>query len=337
MQRILVALSLAAGCGSGTPAAFHLQMSNAGTADGEVATLTLQGGETRVVQILVLGSVSAPVTFSGRNLPAFANLDGPLLTISPHRADKGTFDLTLVATAGEQTATGALRVTVTRTNSPPVVMVGFVDNLTHYTNVCPSPSLCTVTGAARVELDACDPEGDGIRFEVEVTSRDHPFSGTATYSTFVSGLDPARKPACCGLSGTCARAEFALAGLTLEESYRFAIRVVDEFGAIASYRYEPASVGADGWATYDRWGFDQGPCTTRRCACLPSGFEPCLASSECCSGVCALDVHGWPTCQPCTAEQHCACLPSGYNPCLADSDCCSGKCVQASWGGTACQ
>jgi hypothetical protein len=340
MNRAVIALAVALGCGSKEPAGFRLQMSGGDTTGGaRPATLTLEGGQTRTVELIVVGSTPAPVTFSGQNLPAFATLDGPLLTISPARTDKGAYDLTVVASSGDQSASSVLRVIVSRSNSAPQASVAFWDNLAHYENVCPNPVLCTVTGAPRLALSACDPEGDGLRFEAEVAPADQVFSGIPTFSAFVSASDPSRTADSSGKSGTCGGTDFILSGLMPEQSYHFAVRIVDGFGAVASFGYSSgdAKIGADGWATSDRWGFDQGPCTDRRCACLPSGFEPCLESSECCSGVCAPDQHGWPTCQPCTPEQHCACLPSGHGPCLANSDCCSGKCVPFTFGGTTCQ
>jgi hypothetical protein len=80
-------------------------------------------------------------------------------------------------------------------------------------------------------------------------------------------------------------------GLTPEISYDFAYRVRDEFGAIGGSRYSGV-VGPDGWISSPRFGFDQGPCTTRQCACLPlptspPGFHPrCGLDLDCCSGVC---------------------------------------------------
>src|SRR5207248_2391396 len=142
--------------------------------------------------------------------------------------------LTLVAASGNETASSVLRVTVTRSNSAPEASMSFLDTVAHYTNVCPSPVLCTVTGTARLILGACDADGDGLRFEAEVVASDQAFSGTPTFSSFVSAADPGRT-ANYKKSGTCASVEYALSSLTVEQSYHFALRVIDDFGATASF------------------------------------------------------------------------------------------------------
>ena len=325
MTRIigLVAGILAASCGSGESARFMLQVGSEANTNNESTALILRGGETKTLGLLVVGTVPGPVTFSGRNLPAFAMLSGSVLTLAPTRADMGDYSLTLIAAAGGESQSSTLRVSVLRFNSPPTGGFGyFSDDTSHYETTCPNPVTCTAIGTPVLHLGFCDAEGDGVTTELEVIERGRPFTKTPTYSTFVPAGAASRYN-----DGKCGEVTFPLPGLTLQQSYDFAIRLSDEFGAVTMHANDFEVVTApEGWMTSPRWGFDQGPCTTRNCACLPSGSEPCLSDFECCSGVCRPDVHGWPTCQPCTPEQHCSCMPSGHGPCLVDTDCCSGSC-----------
>src|SRR5437868_2982741 len=298
MTRIvrLLAGILAASCGPGGSAHFMLQVGSQANSNDGPAALTLRGGETKTLGLLVVGTVPGPVTFSGKNLPSFATLSGSVLTLAPTRADMGDYSLTLIATASGESQSSILRISVLRSNSPPAGgFEYFTDDTSHYTNTCPNPATCTAIGTPVLHLRFCDAEGDGVTTELEVVERGRAFTKTPTYSTFVPAGAAIRFN-----DGTCADVTFPIQGLTLQRSYDFAMRFSDEFGAVTTHNNNNPDVvtAPDGWMTSVFWGFDQGPCTTRTCACLPSGFEPCLSDSQCCSGVCRPDVHGWPTCQP---------------------------------------
>ena len=267
--------------------------------------MKLEAGQRVLVQLFVVGTVPAPVTFSAVDLPSFATLDGPLLTLAPSRSAKGTYAIELVATAGNASASSTLNIEVTRFNSPPTrttnqrVILGDDDGhpdsshpyLSYY---CPNPTLCTAIGVPRLRLEACDAEGDGLLFEVEIVPRGQPFSSKASLSSYVgrdaSACSSSGDDACWGWTGgsSCASVVMRLRDLAVNQSYDFAIRISDEFGArVASI--DGSSADANGWVRDARWGFDQGPCTTRQCACAPSGGPydfTCAADDWCCSGVC---------------------------------------------------
>ena len=73
-----------------------------------------------------------------------------------------------------------------------------------------------------------------------------------------------------------------LSGLTPESSYDLAVRISDTSGAVAVTLEDRAS--PDGWWPWGR--FDQGPCVSRACACMPSGELGCDHDWQCCSGSC---------------------------------------------------
>ncbi len=271
MKRLYLVLfisSIHCGTGSTQSSSFRLQISGEST-DVVVPRITMQGGETRLVQLLVVGAVPGPVTFSAQG-PAFVTLDGPLLTLSPARADQGEYAITVMAKSGSQTASTSLDLVVNRYNSPPRFFadtVGLGDDRMNGRFLCPNPSFCTAFGTPKLWLAGCDPEGDGMTMDVEVVIRGHPFSGQPSYSRSTSAVFN------CG-AGIIWNVTVSLPGLATEQSYDFAVRLTDQFGA------------TNGWVTRPMWGFDQGPCVTRQCACAqPSGIW-CEEDYECCSGVC---------------------------------------------------
>jgi len=271
MKRLYLVLfisSIHCGTGSTQSSSFRLQISGEST-DVAVPRITMQGGETRLVQLLVVGAVPGPVTFSAQG-PAFVTLDGPLLTLSPARADQGEYAITVMAKSGSQTASTSLDLVVNRYNSPPRFFadtVGLGDDRMNGRFLCPNPSFCTAFGTPKLWLAGCDPEGDGMTMDVEVVIRGHPFSGQPSYSRSTSDVFN------CG-AGIIWNVTVSLPGLATEQSYDFAVRLTDQFGA------------TNGWVTRPMWGFDQGPCVTRQCACAqPSGIW-CEEDYECCSGVC---------------------------------------------------
>ncbi len=270
----VLVLGWAVHCGSQS-SHFQLQISSALSTDVGAPRITMQAGETRLVELLVIGVVPGPVTFSAQGLPAFGGLDGPILTLSPTRADQGEYAITLMAKSGNETASSSLALVVSRYNSPPQAPwePGLGDERigARYYPGCPSPETCTANGTPKLWLAACDPEGDGMTMDVEVVLRGQPFSGHPNYSTTTSQSFKCD-------SGAVWNTTVSLPGLVREQSYDFALRVSDEFGA------------SNGWVHHSWWGFDQGPCATRQCACYPSGIYPlCWEDYECCSGVCTSD------------------------------------------------
>jgi len=288
MKRICFALLAAAiGCGSGSPtgSGLKLQLSSASATDDSSGRLQMQAGETRTVVLLAIGADSA-VSFSGHDLPAFASLQGPLLTLSPGRADAGSFSLEFTARSGRESASAMLALDVSRFNTPPTAtlwdMAEGVQNPQErdvMAGVCPGPQTCTVVHPS-LRFFLSDAERDGILVEVEVVPRGQPFTRTATFSAHVDASSP-------GYGDL----RIPLFGLTPDVSYDFAYRVRDDFGATSESHHFGSAEPADGWTSSPRFGFDQGPCTTRQCACLPStwpnGDHPrCTIDLDCCSGVC---------------------------------------------------
>jgi len=268
---------------------FRLQLDpslQSGSSDS--AVVKMQTGEIRSIVFALVGSVPGGVTFSAAALPSFATLQGPLLTLSPARADAGEYDVTVIASAGQESASASVHLVVSRTNtaprlsgwSPPGWTWMRDDRGLHDGTICPGP-YCTAYGTPSLAISACDDDGDAVNFEVEVVPRGQPFTGNATYS--------ARSPrsAAPGAGQTsptpnCGGVTVALTGLSSEQWYQFAVRISDEFGATPTFT---AGTGdAHGWmhAPSD-WYFEQGPCTATTCACLPAGSFA-EQDYQCCSG-----------------------------------------------------
>src|SRR5205814_3622673 len=79
-------VGLAAACDSGArQSSFSLTLASSGSVGTDAAPqIAMRAGETRTVDLIVMGTVPQPVTFEGENLPAFAPLAGSLLTLMPH-------------------------------------------------------------------------------------------------------------------------------------------------------------------------------------------------------------------------------------------------------------
>lgn len=257
---------------------FRLQVdsSNGSSSAGGSTSLSMETGQTRILEMYVIGTASGPITFSGTDLPSFVTLEGPLLTIAPSRADAGEYRLQVTASDGRESQTAELALSVHRSNTAPrwSGLVLFTDDDgTHVGwNVCPYPATCTAAGTAVMQFYLCDEDRDSINLEVEVVPRGTPFSHRATHSVSV-------RP------DGCALVSIPLSGLAVEGSYDFGFRFSDEFGAVGVVPDGYGSQEPDGW-DHPGWGFDQGPCVNRRCACIPSGAHGCLKGTECCSGTC---------------------------------------------------
>src|SRR2546428_8777974 len=251
-------VSVSLSCAQSPQWKFQLSSSAGSVADGDSVKIEMQAAETTVVRLRVVGPVSEPVTFSAAGPPAFGSLQGPVLRLSPGRQDAGEYTVTVTASAGGDSQTASLHLVVHGYNSAPEWngTLSFYDNHGFRTMYCPGP-LCTADGTPKLEFWVCEEEGDGIIIDVEVVRRGQQFTKVPTHSSSVpSNPHPPN----------CGAVQVALAGLTLEQSYDFAVRISDEFRAVAK------KAGAPDGRNYDQyWGFDQGACTTRKCACISSG------------------------------------------------------------------
>ena len=282
-------------CGRQSPQ-FRVQLPSSVTnAEGESPTVEMRAGETLSIAFVLVGNVPDHVTFSATGLPSFATLSGAVLTLAPTRRDQGEFTFTVAASAGSESASTSVRLVVSLSNTAPTwngqVWPYLVedDKGFHHAMICPGPH-CTIVGTMKVHLNVCDDDGDGINLDVEVVPRGQAFSGQATYSGSLPRLSgPSNNPY--KPTQNCGQLSVALPGLSPDQSYEFTLRISDEFGATAVY-----STWADdhGWMhppSHMPWYFDQGPCTTRTCGCVPAGL-PCEANYQCCSG--ASDPYGGP-------------------------------------------
>jgi len=252
----------------------------------------MRAGETRMLALVVVGSVSSPVTYEVKNAPAFATLEGAVLTLSPQRQDAGEYAMDLVATAGRESQTTSLHLTVMRFNSAPRASfqygIRFGDS-SGSRGACiyaPTPPGCTLGPDPYVTTLVCDPDGDAMTVDVEVVPRGTAFSKKPGFSVSAPAMYPPDPR-----SGNCANVVVAMPGLAPEQSYDFAIRARDQFGAVALTPGFP-----DGWYRSDRTAFDQGPCEHTRCACREPTGE-CDVGMDCCSGVCLVSPQGGRSCQ----------------------------------------
>jgi len=286
VKKALITISIAAiACGrAGGENHFRLSVAGSGSSSNGIAQpLEIQAGETLTLQLLVVGSVPDAVAFTTSNLPPFATLKGVLLTLAPGRPDAGTFDFTITATSSGESAVAAIHLVVSRYNSPPAwdeaVPVHFRDQSGwRWPGICPSSgqehgSYCTVVGVPAISFWACDEERDVMVGEIEVVVKGQPFTGVATQSLRSSGSQE-----------RCSEFVFALEGLAPEQSYDFAIRTSDVYGAFAVPK-SISPLGSTGWYRNGGWTFDQGPCTTKSCAGVPAGWW-CSADADCLSRSC---------------------------------------------------
>jgi len=272
-----------AACGSGTTSASHLvlQLSSSDAIDAAAPRIEMRAGETRTVVLLAVGADN-PVAFGGDRLPAFARLDGPILTLAPQRTDEGDHPFRLTATAGHDSSSMDVQLHVSRLNTAPQWHTldlssagGFGDSLNGGRMfACPGPMYCTAEGIPFVQLSSCDIEGDGIVVDVEVVPRAQPFSKKATFSASSPPVYPPPE------HGNCATVLVPMPGLTPEQSYDYSVRVSDQLGAVAE-----VAGASDGWYVNAQLAFDLGPCTARQCGGLPTG-SLCIVDLDCKSRVC---------------------------------------------------
>jgi len=301
MKRASFALLVIA-CGSSQQSHLQLQVTSSDSSgmsdDAGAPHVTMTTGQTRLLVLVAVGA-NAPVTYAADHLPAFAVLDGPVLTISPVRADAGEYTLDVTAVSGPESQTVALKLSVQRENTAPTWSTTFWpdrglmgdENGAHIW-ACPNAATCTIGGTPTLQLAACDAEGDRIVYEVEVVPRGQPFSRRS--NTIITTSLPNHTGAVCGT------AFVSMPGLVPEQSYDFAVRISDEFGAAAPPRDHTSNSDlGDGWTFHEGYfGFDKGPCTTKQCACEKSQpYAYCSRADDCCSGVCTANPGGPATCQ----------------------------------------
>ena len=287
-RSLICAAAAALACGQ-PQRHFELQLaSGAASGSGALPVIRMQTGETRIVTFMPVGDVPADVAWSATNLPSFATLDGPLLTLTPARPDAGETVTAVTAKARDASATTSFRIVVERENASPTWNPLFssypvADDLGwHHAMVCPG-SRCTLIGTPVLWASVCDPDGDAVTLEVEVVARGAPFSGNATHVATLPRLNKGslNPPTA---EKNCADLMLPLKGLQIEGSYAYAMRVVDEFGAAPAV---PAVYSNErGWwqRAYEPFEFDVGPCATRACACVPAK-ELAESVAQCCSGL----------------------------------------------------
>ena len=269
MNRSIVLVILAVvGCGSGSGAGADrtqpasLELVTPGT------PIEMQGGQTREIQLLVIGATGEQVTFSAQ-LPPFAKLVGSLLTLSPGRADAGDHQLTVTATAGAQSTSAELHVIVSAPNTPPrwrpiTTMLGNNDGV--YSNrpcspacgICPGDT-CVLGSPVSLFATVCDADLDPVTVDVEVVSLGSQFAKTPTHS-LTAPVGKLQSLYCSYLDPACACFQIQFPDLRFGASYEFAVRITDAQGAVASFPYaSDGLVPSDGWVHLSNWRFKTAP------------------------------------------------------------------------------
>jgi hypothetical protein len=253
-------------------------------------TVEMQAGEARTIQLIAIGPAGESITFSASNLPEFARLDGALLSLAPSRANAGEYTITIAARTATQSQAADLRVVVRRYNEAPIlndtsIFLGDENVPLRNSLICPGREWCTLYGRAKVYVGVCDGDGDAVTVDVEVVPRGTPFSRSPSVS--ISAPVGRNQNDTCGSGpGQCVCVELPLGDLPPDTSYDFAVRVSDAYGAIGTAKYGGTQ---DGWTSSARFGFDEGPCSSDQCACIPSGPKSsplCMGAEDCCSLVC---------------------------------------------------
>lgn len=225
---VVLALSGLGGCGGGNlgeqqPA--HLQLVV------EDAPLTLTAPTSVLIQLLVIGDDGGPVSITSPGAPTFASLSGTRLTLTPTRADAGSYDIRLVATSATQEADATLHVEVTRTNTGPMWLP-----IPTIEGTDTDPSERPVVQQAAMYALVCDNEGDNITLEVEVVPAGAVFKRVPTTSQFIDfAVTP---PLSYELPMICGEFRVPLTGLAPGD-YDVAIHAVDALGLEDPYGWVP--------------------------------------------------------------------------------------------------
>jgi hypothetical protein len=271
------------------------------------SSVSVAPGQTRTIDLIVIGAGNDPVVVSSPDLPAFATLVDMMLTLSPSATDAGSYDIQLVATlssdAGQCPSSKAtLSVTVLNTAPSflePVPLQGVADAVGlhrsrlgpfNVSNMCPGP-YCQLRGPVSLTYVVCDADLDDLSLDVEVVDAGSPLAGIATVSKTVS-----LKNAPSG--GDCATITVGFPPLSEGQAYDYAFRVRDAAGLVPTNAPDPIlGVGGVNW--YQGGTFQQGPCDGGGCRCGPKGSQGCQYDSDCCSGSCdrTLQTGPWPVCR----------------------------------------
>lgn len=249
MKRSVVWGLLLAGCGwvsQPTSQTTEFQLVGPDTA------ITMAAGETRSIQLLVVGASQAEVSLAPGH-PSFATLTGKLLTLAPGRTVTGSFLVALEAVDGQRTATATVEVVVSRFNTAPSLGASHVLGDAHggYTafpgcreQCCPGPS-CTIGAGAFIAVVVTDPDGDVVTVDAEVVEDGAPFTRVATHS-LTGSVDTTDGTVCgCG-TAHCGCFEVPLTGLVSGRTYRLAVTGHDQLGAQA--------ISFSGRADWDDYG-----------------------------------------------------------------------------------
>jgi hypothetical protein len=168
--------------------------------------------------------------------------------------------------------------------------------LWRWQSICPSPTTCTSFGTPQLRAGVCDDEDDAVTVAVEVVPRGQPFTKVATHATTApAGRGRPVTVSSGGPTGShCQEVTIVMSDLAVDQSYDFAIKVSDQSaaGAVTYFQGPTIRIDDDGWGHSPAFGFDMGPCTSRRCACMADHDSGCEIDAHCCSGKCVNRIVG---------------------------------------------
>ncbi len=165
-------------CRGSTPP--RIDASNAPPVLGALDPVSVKEGETLQVTLSATDPEGSEVTFKLVAAPAFAHLDGAVLTLAPGDSDAGEYTVTFEASDGDQTAPGALAVTVIDAADPPPLLSALSQVDTDGQVVAPGGA---VESAPVLRAQVEDPKDGAVRLEVEVVELSAEFQSVATAST----------------------------------------------------------------------------------------------------------------------------------------------------------
>jgi hypothetical protein len=247
--------------------------------------VTVQAGDTLLIEVVVVGADGRGVTLSAPDLPSFVTLTGSQFRLAPDRSvAPGEYDVTVVATAGSETASATLSITVKRFNTAPVLgMIDFFED-GHEKCACDysfelNANDCRFASDPVLTGGASDDENDDVVFDFEFRDAGEPLSGIPDYSI---RAPPNHQPTAFQQTVT-----LAPGGI-----YTMAFRVcdvlgacitADSFSASGAFFHRATDLDA-GWILLGTIGRSPAPSS-----CTPGVLgSACSANGDCCSGVCDL-------------------------------------------------
>ena len=305
MKRSACVLLAVCACGG---SATRLQLAVEGadkSGSGDGIPITMQTRESKSFALLAVGAKSSKLTFTSKNLPAFATLQQSILTLSPGATDGGTYHFSISVNNDGNSASSEFALTVVHPADPPVwsqdLLPFLNDDIGQRYFACPG-STCTVIGTPVVTVEGCTTNGDDLLVDVEVVPHGQQMTGQPTFTQQFSS------PACSiGSMFPASPQTVPLPGLTPGERYDFSLRVSNTAGVAAMPDPGPGYAGTTldkGWV--GPMQFEQGPCAAGTlCACIandaPSNLNFCQFAVDCCSGHCVPafpnSTNGYGTCQ----------------------------------------